>query len=76
MRLLAREDEVEDDHVDEIDLRLQAAASAWRWTIAVAAVAALPRLLYLFVFSNPENPGLGVYDDVWHHWQIAYLTKE
>ena len=76
MRLLAREDEVEDDHVDETDLRLQAPASAWRWTIAVAAVAALPRLLYLFVFSNPENPGLGVYDDVWHHWQVAYLTKE
>jgi hypothetical protein len=48
----------------------------WRWTVAVAAVAALPRLLYLFVFSDPENSGLGAYNDVWHHWQIAYLTKE
>ena len=34
----------------------------------------MPRLLYLFVFSDPENPG--AYGDVWHHWQIAYLTKE
>lgn len=49
---------------------------AWGWTAALAAAAAIPRLLYLFVFSDPENPGLGVYDDVWHHWQIAYLTKE
>ena len=48
----------------------------WGWTAALAAAAATPRLLYLFVFSDPENPGLGVYDDVWHHWQIAYLTKE
>src|SRR4029077_6047010 len=46
------------------------------WTPALAAAAGVPRLLYLFVFSDPENPGLGVYDDVWHHWQIAYLTKE
>ena len=48
----------------------------WGWTAALAAAAAVPRLIYLFVFSDPENPGLGVYDDVWHHWQIAYLTKE
>jgi hypothetical protein len=48
----------------------------WGWTAAVAAAAAMPRLLYLFVFTDPENPGLGAYNDVWHHWQIAYLTKE
>jgi hypothetical protein len=47
---------------------------AWRWTAAVAAAAAVPRLLYLFVFSDPQNPG--PYGDVFHHWQIAYLTKE
>jgi len=48
----------------------------WGWTVAVAVGAAIPRLLYLFVFTDPENPGLGAYNDVWHHWQIAYLTKE
>src|SRR3979490_1862223 len=48
----------------------------WAWSVAVAAGAAIPRLLYLFVFSDPENPGVRRYGDVWHHWQIAYLTKE
>ncbi len=48
----------------------------WTWTAAVAAIATAPRLLYLFVFTDPENPGLGAYNDVWHHWQIAYLTKQ
>jgi hypothetical protein len=48
----------------------------WQWTAGVAAIAAVPRLLYLFVFTDPENPGLGAYNDVWHHWQIAYLTKQ
>ena len=48
----------------------------WGWTATVAAAAAIPRLLYLFVFTDPENPGNGLYGDVWHHWQIAYLTKE
>jgi hypothetical protein len=50
--------------------------SPWLLTAAIATVAAVPRLLYLFVFTDPENPGLGAYNDVWHHWQIAYLTKE
>jgi hypothetical protein len=48
----------------------------WWLTLGVPVAAAIPRLLYLFVFSDPENPGLRRYDDVWHHWQIAYLTKE
>jgi hypothetical protein len=69
---------------DEEDLLLdQPAPGAARltraaliWTAAIAIGAAVPRLLYLFVFTDPENPGLGAYNDVWHHWQIAYLTKE
>jgi Dolichyl-phosphate-mannose-protein mannosyltransferase len=76
VRLLAREDEGEDEHVEETERQPQAPPSAWRWSVALLCVAAIPRLLYLFVFSDPGNPGLGVYDDVWHHWQIAYLTKE
>lgn len=48
----------------------------WAWTLALAAAAALPRFLYLFVLTDPENPGDRRYGDVWHHWQIAYLTKE
>src|SRR3989442_5778385 len=32
--------------------------TAWRWTAALAAGAAIPRLLYLFFFTDPANPGL------------------
>ena len=78
-RILPDEDE-EDRRLDLPDPAPEAVAEIqplhWSWTAAVAAVAAVPRLLYVFVFTNPENPGLGAYNDVWHHWQIAYLTKE
>jgi len=47
------------------------------WAIAAAwAVALLPRLNALFVLTDPQNPGDGWHGDVFHHWQIAYLTKE
>lgn len=35
----------------------------------------IPRVVYLFAFSDPENAGVG-FTDAYHHWQIAYLTKE
>ncbi len=46
-----------------------------RWLLGVAAAALLPRLVYLFLLSDPENAGHG-FTDAYHHWQIAYLTKE
>jgi len=46
------------------------------WTLAVLLVALMPRLIYLFAISNPENAADGLYTDVYQHWQIAYLTKE
>ena len=46
-----------------------------RWLAGVAGAAVLPRLAYLFFFSNHENAG-DPYTDAYHHWQIAYLTKE
>jgi hypothetical protein len=30
------------------------------------------RLVFLFVFTEIDQPSIG---DVWHHWQIAYLSK-
>ncbi len=41
----------------------------------MAAVAIVPRIAYLFFFTDPENAGDG-FTDAYHHWQIAYLTKE
>jgi hypothetical protein len=76
LRILAREDELEDEEHPAEDPPRAVAPAGWRWIAAVAALAAIPRLVYLLAVSDPENPGLGVYDDVWHHWQIAYLTKE
>lgn len=37
-------------------------------------VALITRLVYIFIFTNPQAPGW--YTDVFHHWQIAYLSKE
>jgi hypothetical protein len=80
-RILPTEEE-EDRRLDEPEpaappeAATAARVSTWVLPSAVALVAAIPRLLYLFVFTDPENPGLGAYNDVWHHWQIAYLTKE
>jgi hypothetical protein len=47
----------------------------WGWPAGVAAAAVIPRLIYLFGFTNPQNAGDG-FTDAYHHWQIAYLTKE
>jgi len=45
-----------------------------RWVVLIAAAALVPRLAYLFL-TDPENAGNG-FTDAYHHWQIAYLTKE
>lgn len=44
-------------------------------TIGVFLLAVLPRLFVLFAVTDPQNPGIGWYGDVYHHWQIAYLSK-
>ena len=77
-RILAAEDELDasPDPVTPEEPEPEPHPLHWTWSAAVAAVAAAPRLLYLFVFTDPQNPGDGLYTDVWHHWQIAYLTKE
>jgi hypothetical protein len=47
------------------------------WALAAVWVVALaPRLYALFFLTDPQNPGDGWHGDVFHHWQIAYLTKE
>jgi hypothetical protein len=44
--------------------------------LAIFLLAALPRLLFLFFGSGTQNAGAGWYGDTYHHWQIAYFTKE
>ena len=65
---------VDTSEMEEVDTRS-------RWisigiAVGIFILAALPRLYTLFFISNPENPGFGWYDDVFHHWQVAFLSKE
>lgn len=51
----------------------------FNWKVLVAPsivflLALIPRLLYIFAIGNPNFPGW--YTDTFHHWQIAYLSKE
>ncbi len=48
----------------------------WYLSLAILAIAALPRVYYIYFVTGTQNAGEGAYGDVWHHWQIAYLTKE
>src|SRR2546425_11418684 len=84
VRILPRilKDEEEEDR--RIDLAVpiadpgpepQRAAVGARWVLLVAVAAVVPRLIYLFNFADPENAG-DPFTDAYHHWQIAFLTKE
>lgn len=44
--------------------------------LSVFVLTLLPRLFFLFFVSGTQNAGVGWYGDTYHHWQIAYLTKE
>ena len=80
-RILADEDELDrppettDDNRDQAGSPAFPPAPARVWIALVAAGALIPRLAYLFLFTDPENAGHG-FTDAYHHWQIAYLTKE
>ena len=82
-RILADEDELDrqpseaDRVADEVEASIakRPPGPRKRWVLLVALGALIPRLTYLFGFSDPENAGHG-FTDAYHHWQIAYLTKE
>ena len=89
MKLLPRilvddEDEEElvierSERTDEVPFAATAISAKpmpWWALAAVWTVALLPRLYALFFLTDPQNPGDGWHGDVFHHWQIAYLTKE
>jgi hypothetical protein len=63
----------EGEHTDEAAL---SNPLPWSALAAVWAVALVPRLYALFFLTDAQNPGDGWHGDVFHHWQIAYLTKE
>jgi hypothetical protein len=74
-RVLADEDE--DDRRGDRFSPARAPLPFWSWwTLGLLLVVLVPRLIFLFGISNPENAGDGLYTDVYQHWQIAYLTKQ
>ena len=80
-RVLADDEDEEDRRIDlaqEVSEPAPEPAPAGlrlRWIFLVAAGALVSRLTYLFTFTDPENAG-DPFTDAYHHWQIAYLTKE
>lgn len=42
------------------------------WAVFIFCIALVARLLVLFLVTKPGNGAIG---DVYHHWQIAYLSK-
>ena len=74
MKLLADEEELDREPAPQPP---QAAAPPvpLRWLVALVGLAAATRLCYLFFFNTVENAGESA-TDAYHHWQIAYLTKE
>ncbi|MFC1711392.1 hypothetical protein ACFLZ1_02270 [Patescibacteria group bacterium] len=48
----------------------------WFKVVLVFFLALIPRLIHLFIITKPEGVAIDWYGDVFHHWQIAYLSKE
>lgn len=61
----------EDEIVDKNEKKL-----IWMFGIGFFLVALIARFWFLFNISTPDNPGAGWFGDAYHHWQIAYLSKE
>lgn len=44
--------------------------------LLIFLAASILRIYFLFNITDPQNPGDGWAGDTFHHWQIAYLTRE
>lgn len=49
---------------------------AFIFMVLLFLMAIIARMYFIFYVSVPDNPGAGWFGDAYHHWQIAYLTKE
>jgi len=77
-RWLADEDELDREPSqapEAVDPEPRASPVPRAWLAGMVVLAAVTRLAYLFFFNTPENAGETA-TDAYHHWQIAYLTKE
>jgi len=73
-KILDEEKEIEEEEKEEpkVEKRLN-----WKDLIGpliIFFLALIPRLYFLYT-HDPQNPGYAWYGDVYHHWQVAYLSK-
>lgn len=62
--------------VEKIDEKPSINKWVWMILIGLFVLAIVPRIWFIFKVSNPENPGVAWFGDAYHHWQIAYLSRE
>lgn len=48
----------------------------WLLPVGIFLLALLIRFFFIFVVTEPDNPGVGIFVDTYHRWQIAYLSRE
>lgn len=78
-----KEHDGEDDLVPKVEPEKKPEIKAnFNWltlvlVLLIFVIAFVTRAYVLFRVTDPQNAGAEVwYSDVYHHWQIAYLTKE
>jgi hypothetical protein len=72
-------EEVEEKRQEKVGNKKKSSrGKIWLWFLVIFLflLALIPRLYFIFFVSNPDNPGVGWFGDAYHHWQIAYLTRE
>ena len=80
---ILHEDEETIEKVGEIEKEIEeVVVSVWKKhldiivALVIFALSLGLRLYFLYRVSDPQNPGDGWAGDAFHHWQIAYLTRE
>ena len=64
------------DKKDKADFKNNSSKIILLTSIFLFLLAFTARMFFLFVIADPDNPGAGWFGDAYHHWQIAYLTRE
>lgn len=78
-KILEEKEEIEEETGEKTEKKEEGKKLGWLGLLSALLIfvfALAPRLYYLFFVSGTQNTGAGWYGDTYHHWQIAYLSKE
>lgn len=73
---LALPGEDEEEEEEELEKEPSIDKKIYIFALIFFVIALVARLIFIFGISTPDNPGAGWFGDAYHHWQIAYLSKE